>query len=101
MRKHFTIIASAATAALLLSGAGCGLDGRPQTNDAGAKIKVAASFYPLAHFASKVGGGFVSVTNITPAGSEPHEFEPSPRQIADIYGSKLLVYNGAGLDLWA
>ncbi|HTK04759.1 MAG TPA: zinc ABC transporter substrate-binding protein [Candidatus Eisenbacteria bacterium] len=101
MRTHPLIIATFAAAALLVVGAGCGLDGRPLTNGAGARIEVTASFYPLAHFTSKVGGGLVHVTSITPAGSEPHEYEPSPRQIAEIHGSKLLVYNGAGMDNWA
>jgi ABC-type Zn uptake system ZnuABC Zn-binding protein ZnuA len=47
--------------------------------DASARLRVAASFYPLAHFAEQVGGGHVAVENIMPPGAEPHEYEPSPR----------------------
>jgi zinc transport system substrate-binding protein len=65
------------------------------------RIKVVASFYPLAEFASRVGGEYVDVTNITPAGSEPHDYEPSPGDLKKIYEAKLFIVNGAGVDPWA
>lgn len=65
------------------------------------KIKVAASFYPLAHFAGQVGGENADVVNIMPAGAEPHEFEPTPRDIRKIYDSDIFLFHGAGLDPWA
>lgn len=63
-------------------------------------LRVAASFYPLAEFTQRVGGDLVSVQNLTPAGSEPHDFDPSPRDIADLHTSNLFVYNGGGLEPW-
>jgi len=65
------------------------------------KIKVAASFYPLAHFTEKVGGEKVEVINLTPSGVEPHEYEPSAKDIQQVYATRLFVYNGAGFDPWA
>lgn len=65
------------------------------------KIKVVASFYPLAHFAEQIGKDHVDITNITPAGAEPHDYEPTPKEIASIYTAKLLITNGSGLDVWA
>lgn len=64
------------------------------------KINIATSFYPLYDFAQNVGGNFVSVTNITPPGSEPHDYEPTPKDIVKIYQSKLLILNGNGVDAW-
>lgn len=64
------------------------------------KISVVASFYPLGHFAEKVGGEQTAVMTITPAGTEPHDYEPSPQQIASLYQAKLVIANGAGLDPW-
>src|SRR3989338_3146145 len=63
-------------------------------------LRVTASFYPLAHFAQQVGGDLVSVQNMTPAGSEPHDFDPSPRDVADLHKSNIFLYNGAGLEPW-
>ncbi|MEI6728712.1 MAG: zinc ABC transporter substrate-binding protein [bacterium] len=70
---------------------------KPLTN----KLQVTTSFYPLYFFTSQIGGDLVAVNNITPAGSEPHEYEPPSSQIKDIYKSKLFIFNGAGLDPWA
>lgn len=64
-------------------------------------ITVAASFYHLAHFAQQVGNGGVRVANITPNGVEPHEFEPTPKDVRGIYKSRVFVFNGAGIDAWA
>lgn len=70
----------------------------PPASDA--SVRVTASFYPLAEFAKQVGGDLVSVTNLTPAGSEPHDFDPSPKDVAHLYASHVFIYNGAGLEVW-
>lgn len=64
------------------------------------KLKITASFYPLYEFAKQVGQDKVEVTNITPAGSEPHDFDPSPQDLARLVDSKVFIYNGAGLEPW-
>lgn len=68
---------------------------------AGSKIKVAASFYVLAEFAKQIGGEKIDEISITPFGAEPHEYEPTPKEIADIYSAKLFVFQGGGFDSWA
>jgi zinc transport system substrate-binding protein len=73
----------------------------PLNSHASPKLKVAASFYPLAHFAEMAGGQNVDVTNIMPPGSEPHEFEPTPGDMRKIYRSEIFLFNGLGLDPWA
>ncbi|MBI5643866.1 MAG: zinc ABC transporter substrate-binding protein [Deltaproteobacteria bacterium] len=65
------------------------------------KISVSASFYPLAHFAGMAGGEEVEVYNVTPAGAESHDFEPTPQDIKRALSSRLFIYNGAGFDPWA
>ena len=64
------------------------------------KIKVIATFYPLAEFTQQVGGDLVEVTNLTPAGVEPHDFEPSPQDIVALHQADLIIYNGAGFESW-
>lgn len=71
----------------------------PATSD-DAKVKVVASFYPMADFAEKVGGDLVEVKNLVPAGTEPHEWEPSPTDITSIEESQVFVYNGADMEGW-
>ena len=65
------------------------------------KMAVVGTFYPLAHFAAQVGGDHVAVVNITPAGAEPHDYEPTPQDIASAYGAKVFIMNGGGVDTWA
>jgi len=67
----------------------------------GNQIKVSASFYPLAFFAKEIGGDKINVTTITPAGAEPHEYEPTAQDIARISQSQLLILNGSGVEPWA
>lgn len=74
---------------------------RINTNSGSQKILVAGSFYPLAHFSTQVGGDLLEVINMTPAGGEPHDFEPTVRDLALLRRAKLFIYNGAGLDAWA
>lgn len=65
------------------------------------KITVTTSFYPLYYFAKEVAGEWATVINLTPAGSEPHDYEPSPQDIIAIEKSRLLILNGGGLEIWA
>lgn len=65
----------------------------PKT-DKSEKLQIAASFYPLYFFADYIGGGKADVFNITPAGVEPHDYEPTPKDIAKIEESSLLILNG-------
>lgn len=67
----------------------------------GEKTPASASFYPLYFFASEIGGDKAHVTNITPAGVEPHDFDPTPQDVARLAQNKLLIINGAGFEPWA
>jgi zinc transport system substrate-binding protein len=63
-------------------------------------INVVASYYPLYDFAKNVGGDKVQVTNITPAGSEPHDYEPSPAQLVAADKSDVFIHNGGTMETW-
>jgi zinc transport system substrate-binding protein len=64
-------------------------------------IKVIVSFFPLYDFARNVGGDRVEVTSMIPAGAEPHDWEPTIRQVADASLADIFVYNGASFESWA
>ncbi len=82
-------------ASLLLS-AGCVA---PQEKESG-KIKIVTTFYPLYEFSKRIGGEKVDVSILVPAGVEPHEWEPLPRDIINIQSARIFVYNGAGFEPW-
>lgn len=64
------------------------------------RIQVAASYYPLYEFVKQVGGDKVSVSNLTPAGAEPHDYEPSAKALADTVDADVFVYNGGPFEPW-
>src|SRR5581483_4195306 len=63
---------------------------------AAGKLSVAASFYPLAEWAAAVGGDRVQVHNLTPAGGEPHDFEPTPADLRRLRQADVVITLGAG-----
>ncbi|MEY2478433.1 MAG: zinc transport system substrate-binding protein [Actinomycetota bacterium] len=62
----------------------------------GGRLEVVASFYPVAQAATQVGGDLVQVRNLTPAGTEPHDVELSPRQVDQLEGADVVLYIGQG-----
>jgi zinc transport system substrate-binding protein len=77
-------------------------DRAPSSPSPGAsdRLLIVASFYPLFEFARQVAGDRAEVVALVPPGVEPHDWEPSPRELAEIRKARLLVYNGAGLEPW-
>ena len=62
----------------------------------GGRTSVVASFYPVFEAARRVGGDRTQVTNLTPAGAEPHDLELSPRQVDKILDAAVVLYMGRG-----
>lgn len=71
-----------------------------EATDVGEKLKVMASFYPMYDFAEKIGGDYVEVTNMVPAGTEPHDWEPTATDIKNLEEADVFIYNGAGMEHW-
>ena len=65
------------------------------------KLSVYASFYSMYDFATKIGGDKVDVTNMVPAGTEPHDWEPTATDITNLEKADVFIYNGAGMEHWA
>jgi zinc transport system substrate-binding protein len=64
-----------------------------------ANIRIVGSIYTIGHFAQKVAGA--DVITVMPSGVDPHEYEPSPRDIGNVYSADLFIYHGGGIDPWA
>lgn len=87
--RTFLVAAAVAVTVALAGGACAGTDD-------GDGLRVVASFYPLAEAASRVGGDRVDVANLTPGGSEPHDFELTTRDVDRVEDADLVVYLGGG-----
>ncbi len=86
MRK---IITSLLVVTLLLSA--CQADNSVVQNENENKINVITSFYPLALITEELGGENVNVTSVYPTDSDPHSYELTGKQSADIANSDLVI----------
>ncbi len=102
--KKFLLSAGILCGGLLL--AACGSNGGTAESSAGKeaakdeKIKVVATFYPMYDFAKEVVGDEGEVSLLIPAGTEPHDYEPSAKDMAAISDADVLVYNVDEFETW-
>lgn len=62
------------------------------------KLSVVAVESFLADIAQNVAGDRLTVETLLPPGTDPHEFEPSPRDVVKVSQADLLVISGQGLE---
>lgn len=63
-------------------------------------IKVWTSLYPLEHFAKWIISN-AEIHSLIPAQSDPHNFEPSLKDIQELYNSNMVIYLGdTDVDRW-
>jgi len=94
MRRH-PLIATAVVAGVLATA--CGDDG---SADAGSvdTPTIAVTTSILGDVVSEMTGDLATVDVVMPANADPHEFQPSARDAADLREADVLVANGAGFE---
>ncbi len=60
----------------------------------GAGLSVAVTVPPQAYFARRVAGERAEILTVVPPGSDPHTFEPSPRQVAELSRASVWFLQG-------
>jgi len=77
-------VSRAATLAfLLLAGLGFGSSGGPQA-EGNSSLSLVVSIPPQAYFADRVGGQRVRTETLVVPGQDPHTYDPTPRQLAEV-----------------
>ncbi|QLH05942.1 metal ABC transporter substrate-binding protein [Nitrosopumilus ureiphilus] len=66
----------------------------------GEKIQILASFYPLYEFTKEVGKDKVDVSVLVSPGVEPHDWEPTVKDIQKMQNADLVIINGLGFEQW-
>ena len=77
----------------------CGASENDTAKDEG-KIQAVATFYPMYEFTKEVLGDTGEVELLIPAGTEPHDYEPSAKDIATISDADVFVYNSELFETW-
>jgi zinc transport system substrate-binding protein len=79
----------AGTLALLTGCSGSASAGADGSDGA---LKIATSFYPLQYVTQRIAGDRADVSSLTPPGTEPHDLELTPKDVAAISDASVVVY---------
>ncbi len=94
--RNVLVVVLLAVVAVIITG--CSVSQPNSAKKSAEKIKVITTAYPVYEFARQVGGDKTEVTMLIPPGAEPHDWEPKPKELAQLRSAKLFLYHGAGLE---
>lgn len=64
------------------------------------KLQVISSFYPLYEFAQNIGQEKIDAILLVPIGVEPHDWEPTIKDVQKMQSADLIIINGIGFENW-
>ncbi len=64
------------------------------------KVVAIASFFPLYEFTKEIGREKVDVTLLVPSGVEPHDWEPTIKDLQLLQQADVIIINGIGFENW-
>lgn len=65
------------------------------------KLQIYTTIFPLQDFSEKIGGKYVDVEVIVPAGSDAHSYEPTTKTMVNIAEGDAFIYLGTGIEGFA
>lgn len=74
--------------------------GNQVTSNQDGKVDIVTTFYPVYEFTKQVVGDEANVELLVEAGTEPHDFEPSAKNIAEIQEADAFVYENENMETW-
>lgn len=87
-------------ALFIVIGVACARSGGTQALKTSERLKVLVVETFLADITQNVAGDRLPVEALIPTGIDPHSFEPTPKEVARIAESQVLIINGAGFEEW-
>lgn len=99
MKKKIYLIFIAVLLITLVSG--CNSNKGQSKGKSRDEINVMASFNAVADITKEIGRDKVNVSVMVPKGTEAHDFEPKPKDVASLNESDLFIYNGLDMEHWA
>lgn len=100
-KKIFKILTVLIVSMIFISACGAENADSESKNNSDEKIKITATLFPQYDFAKMIAKDKAEVEMILPAGTESHNYEPSPAEIISIGESDLFIYTGKYMETWA
>lgn len=97
MKKIKLLIALGASALLFTA---CSSDVKQSKEENKTGIDVVTTFYPMYEFIKKVVGDEGNVSLMITSGVEPHDYEPTAKDIAKLHDADVFVYNNENMETW-
>lgn len=98
MRRTVKVILVSLLTTVFLVGCSKG----PQENSYNKKgeLDIVTTFYPVYEFTKQIVGNEGKVSLLVPAGAEPHDYEPSAKDMAHIQDADAFVYHDENMEMW-
>lgn len=96
MKKIWSIIISFAIFSFIL--VGCGQTATQPNNEG--PLNIVTTFYPMYDFTKNVVGDTADITMLIDGTIEPHDYEPSAKDLAKIQNADVFVYNSEEMETW-
>lgn len=71
-----------------------------KTSEESKKLQIVTTFYPMYYFTKEVAGSSANVELLIPNGAEPHDWEPTAKDMAKIQDADVFIYNSQYFELW-
>lgn len=98
MKKAFLLIVIAMLTILTACGSPSTNKDDKSSEKKNATLSIYTTVYPLSYFAERIGGKYVEVSSIYPAGSNEHTFEPTQSDMMKLADADVFFYIGLGLE---
>ena len=98
MKKFKIVLISLVSVLGIFALGACGKGEEAKKEDKNEKLQVVATNSILADMTEQVGKDKVDIHSIVPRGTDPHEFEPLPEDIAKATDADVIFYNGLNLE---
>lgn len=95
MKKYFGLIILLVTT---LAVTACGTKNEKTTEEG--KLNIVTSFYPMYDFTKNVTKDKANVSMLIDGGVEPHDYEPSAKDMGKIQEADIFIYNSNEMETW-
>lgn len=92
MGKKIKLISMMILAVLIIAACGKG-ENDVSSGSSKEKLQIMTTFYPMYEFTKNIAGDKADVKILIPSSQEPHGWEPTPKDIANVQASDLFIFN--------